>query len=110
MNQRIQELNSEIQELTSEVYCIISLAEDAQAVSYYDLENNKMAYTLLMYGIECKLLTDVRPELHVMFGKFIEQIQSWERGEIEDFPFQVVLNEDEPDETPEIDGREGSLT
>lgn len=57
-------------------------------ISYFDQSTRTMAYTLTtLDGVEVKMLSNIPAGILVEFGKFVAQIEAWQRGDVEDFPF-----------------------
>jgi len=88
LKSEILDLNSQLQEVQSSAYVVLPVEEDYRLISYFDMDVKAMGFTVVNSDMmEIKLLSDLPVAVLVSFGKFVEAIERWQSGDIEDFPF-----------------------
>lgn len=81
-------LNTKMQEVQSSAYVVLPVEDDYRLISYFDMDTFSMGYTVVTPEmVEIKLLADIPASVLVSFGKFVEALERWQSGEIEEFPF-----------------------
>lgn len=131
MNLKFQDLldqataiKESINDLNTVTYTIYpeELEIDGAPVTYYflcyfDMDSMSMRFTLTDSAlVEVKLLDNLNPALMIAYGKFIERITSWQKGEIEDYPYSAHsgvmpdnFTQNVTADDDHIDGDEGKL-
>lgn len=94
---QLKSLRSQMQEVQSAAYVIMPVQDGYQLISFLDAESFLMSYTLVNSDmIEVKLLSEVPVDVLVSYGKFVEAVERWQSGDIEEFPFSdYVATEDQ---------------
>lgn len=90
----MQELKRQLQEVQSTAYVVFPVEEGFNLIAYLDIETTSMGYTVTNPEmIEIKLLSDMPASVLVSFGKFVDAIERWQSGDIQNFPFSDYTRE-----------------
>lgn len=65
-----------------------------------------MTTTILINGIECKLITELDKSTLLAYADFVNTLTKWEEGEVDEFPYEAYA---EPDPDAELSLSEGEL-
>lgn len=95
ISSEIAELRRKLQEVQSTAYVILPV-DDHKLISFLDADTVSMGYTVVNADmIEIKLISELPPTVLIAFGKFVEAMERWQSGDIEEFPFsQYAATED----------------
>lgn len=88
LRNELQDLNRQIQDVQSTAYAVLPVEEGFSLIAYMDIETTTMGYTVVNSDmLEVKLFSELPASVLVSFGKFVEAIERWQTGDIEEFPF-----------------------